>query len=93
MKKMIKYLHRELKKNTFDYLLLITAGIFFLVSIDILRGERLLQFIFLLGFAGFYIAWGIYHHILDDSLHLKTVLEYILITFTIVFLLKIIIFP
>lgn len=93
MNGIIKYLDHEVKKHTFDYLLLVTAGIFFLVSINIFKGERLLEFIFLLAFAGFYIVWGIYHHIIDDSLHLKTVIEYILIAFTIIFLLKIIIFP
>jgi hypothetical protein len=46
-----------------------------------------------LGFASFYIVWGIYHHIIEDTLHLKTVIEYILIAFTIVFFLKILIFP
>jgi hypothetical protein len=46
-----------------------------------------------LAFTSFYIIWGIYHHIVDNSLHLKTLIEYILIGFTIIFLLKIIILP
>jgi len=93
MRHLVKYVNQELKKHTFDYLLLITAGIFFLISLNVFKGERLLEFILLLSFAGFYIIWGIYHHIIDDSLHIKIVIEYILIAFTLIFLLKIIIFP
>ena len=77
----------------FDYLLLITAGILFLISLNIFKGERLLEFIILFIFISFYILWGIYHHIIDDSLHLKVVVEYMLIAFTVMFLLKIIILP
>ncbi len=83
----------EVKKHLFDYLLLITAGIFFLVALNIFKGERFLEFIFLTAFAVFYILWGVYHHVIEDSLHLKIVIEYILIAFTLVFLMKIIIFP
>lgn len=93
MKHLTVYIKKELKKHAFDYLLLFTAGIFFLVSLNVFKGDRLLEFIILLAFASFYIIWGIYHHIIEDTLHLKTVIEYILITFTIVFLLKIMIFP
>ena len=83
----------EIKKHLFDYLLLVTAGIFFLVALNIFKGERFLEFIFLTSFATFYIIWGVYHHVIEDSLHLKIVIEYILIAFTLVFLMKIIIFP
>ena len=55
--------------------------------------ERLLEFIILFIFISFYIIWGIYHHIIEDSLHLRTVVEYILIAFTLMLLLKIIILP
>ena len=82
-----------MKTHFFDYLLLFTAGIFFLMAINIFKGERLMEFIFMTAFASFYIIWGIYHHIMDDSLHLRTVVEYVLIAFTLVFMLKIIIFP
>ncbi len=93
MKKIFIYIKKELNKSLFDYLFLITAGIFFLISVNLLRGERLLQFIVLLAFVAFYIVWGIYHHIAENSLHLKTVIEYILIGFTLIFLLKIVILP
>jgi len=93
MKYLITYFKKEIKGSALDYLLLMTAGIFFLVSINVFKGERLLEFIILLAFTSFYIIWGISHHIIKDTLHLKTVIEYILIAFTIIFLLKIIILP
>ncbi len=93
MAHLISYLKKEVKKNLLDYLILFTAGVFFVVSLNLFKGERALEFIVLLGFASFYIVWGIYHHIIEDTLHLKTVIEYILIAFTIVFFLKILIFP
>jgi len=84
---------KEFKNHLFDYLLLITAGIFFLILLNIFRGQRIIEFIILISFAFFYIIWGIYHHIINETLHLKTVVEYILIAFIIIFLLKIIILP
>lgn len=93
MTHIVTYLKREVKKNLLDYLILFTAGIFFILSLNIFRGERVFQFVILLGFASFYIIWGIYHHIVEDTLHLKTVIEYILIAFVTVFFLKILIFP
>ena len=87
------HLKKELTNHFFDYLLLITAGVFFLTLLNLFRGQRLVEFIILVSFAFFYIAWGVYHHIVNETLHLKTVVEYILIAFIIIFLLKIIILP
>lgn len=87
------HLKKEVGSHLFDYLLLSTAGVFFLMALNIFKGERLMEFIFLTAFASFYIIWGIYHHIMEDTLHLKIVLEYILIAFTLIFMLKIIILP
>lgn len=93
MKYLTTYIKKEVKKNLLDYLILFTAGVFFVISLNLFKGERALEFIVLLGFASFYIVWGIYHHIIEDTLHLKTVIEYIIIAFTILFFLKILIFP
>ncbi|OGK23872.1 hypothetical protein A2954_07230 [Candidatus Roizmanbacteria bacterium RIFCSPLOWO2_01_FULL_37_12] len=93
MKYFITHIKKEVSKNLFDYLFLITAGVLFLISLNIFKGERLLEFIILFIFITFYVLWGIYHHIIEDTLHLKTVVEYILIAFTLMFLLKIIILP
>lgn len=93
MGKFIKHLAKELSTHMFDYLLFLTAGAFFIISLQIFKGERLLEFVILLAFTSFYIIWGMYHHIIDNSVHLKSIIEYVLIGFTIIFLVKILIFP
>lgn len=89
----IKHIKKEFTKHTFDYLLFATACIFFLLALSIFKGEQLIEFIILLSFVSFYIIWGLYHHIIEDSIHLKTVLEYVLIGFTVLFLIKSLILP
>ncbi len=93
MDHLIKHIRKELRTHTFDYLLLLSAGVVFLVTLEIFKGQRFLEFIVLLGFASFYIIWGMYHHIIDQTLHLKNVIEYVFIGFIIIFLVKLIIFP
>lgn len=93
MEILIKHAYREIKKNFYDYLLLVTAGVFFICGISIFQGERLAEFTFLLFFVFFYIIWGIYHHSHQTGLHLKIVIEYILIGFLFTFLLKLVILP
>jgi len=93
MKHLLKNIKKELNRHIFDYLILITAGVFFLISLNLFKGEKLSEFVILFVFILFYIIWGVYHHLTDKSLHLKTVLEYILIAFIIVYLLKILIQP
>ncbi len=82
----------DLKKHSFDYILLLTAGIFFLITLQAFRGERLYEFLIVLAFTSFYIIWGMYHHVITDTIRLKNMLEYVLIGFTILFLVKILIF-
>ncbi|EKE14822.1 MAG: hypothetical protein ACD_12C00275G0001, partial [uncultured bacterium] len=74
-KHLYSHLTREFKDHLFDYLLLITAGIFFLILFSIFRGQRVIEFFVLVSFAFFYIIWGVYHHIINETLHLKTVVE------------------
>lgn len=93
MKYLLVHLKKEFKRHYLDYTLLLVAGVFFLVSINLFKGQRFLEFVILLLFVSFYIIWGIYHHIVENTLHLKTVVEYILIGFTLLFLLKLIILP
>lgn len=90
---LIKPLQKEFKRHSFDYLLFFTAGIFFVISLRLFQGERLIEFIILLVFISFYIIWGMYHHIITNTIHLKNVLEYVLIGFTTLFLIKIILLP
>lgn len=93
MHHLVKYVKKEFSHHLFDYLLLATAGVFFLIALNIFRGERLIEFIILLAFTSFYIIWGIYHHFILDNIRLKTMIEYILIGFMVIFLLKLLIFP
>lgn len=79
---------KELRKHLIDYLILITSGVFFLIFLKIFQGEKILSFIILLLFGSFYILWGIYHHAVSKTLHLKNVIEYILIGFTVILLIK-----
>lgn len=93
MKDFISYFKKNILKHGFDYLLFLTGGIFFLISLNIFKGEKFTEFIILLIFVSFYILWGIYHHVIQDTLHFKNVLEYILIGFIAVFMIKILLFP
>lgn len=93
MRKLFVYLKKEFKNHSFDYLLLITAGVFFLIGLNIFKGERLIEFIILLAFSSFYIIWGVYHHLSKDSLRLKIAIEYILIGFLVLYLVKLLLIP
>jgi hypothetical protein len=73
----------------FDYLVLITGSVFFLLFLRAFQGEKLISFLILLIFVSFYVAWGILHHLREESLHLKNVIEYILIGFCILVLLTV----
>lgn len=81
------------KISLFDYLLFFTAGIFFLLALNYFRGERLIELVFLLAFVSFYIIYGVYHHAKKNELRLKIVIEYILLGFIALYLLRLIIFP
>ncbi|MBI2051142.1 hypothetical protein HYT33_00030 [Candidatus Roizmanbacteria bacterium] len=73
-----------------DYLILTTASIFFLVFLRSFQGERFASFLVLLMFVSFYIIWGIFHHMKQRNIHIKNVIEYILIGFCILILLTVV---
>ena len=84
----------HLKRNAgtlFDYLVLVTASIFFLLFLKAFQGEKLISFLVLVLFVSFYILWGIFHHMREQTLHMKNVLEYILIGFCILILLTVVV--
>jgi len=93
MRQLKIYIQSEFRKYSLDYLILLTSGVFFLSAVYLFKGEKTSQFFVLLSFVSFYIIWGIYHHVIDETLHLKTVVEYILIGFCFLFFLKFIILP
>lgn len=61
-----------------------------MIFLQTFSANRILMFITLVGFSSFYILWGITHHAKNQTLHLKNMLEYILIAFTILFIVKLI---
>lgn len=83
---MKKALRSELGTHHIDYLVLITTAVCFLLFLKFFQGERNASYLTVLSFSAFYIVWGIVHHVRDDSIHLKNVLEYILISFGVLLL-------
>ncbi|MEK7070201.1 MAG: hypothetical protein AAB966_00160, partial [Patescibacteria group bacterium] len=71
----------------FDYLVLLTTSVLFIVFLQLFKGERFPSFLTLLIFVSFYIVWGAYHHAREETVHLKNMIEYILIGFTVLILL------
>lgn len=69
----------DIGDHIFEYLLLITSAVLYLTFLSIFRAEPTKQFIVTVLFVMYYILWGIIHHTRDQSLHLKIVLEYIVI--------------
>lgn len=87
MKHLVRHVHKELWQNhIFDYLLIFTAAVFFVLAMRLFAGLRSAQLFLVVGFTVFYICWGIYHHIITKTLRLKIMLEYVLIGFAIIFL-------
>lgn len=85
-----KELGKELKAHAFDYLTLVTGGTLFILFVSTYQGSRYGAFIAAVAFCILYIFWGLYHHYRLGNLHIKNVVEYILIGFTFVYLLKIV---
>lgn len=67
------------QNHLFDYLLLLTGAVFFVLAMKLFAGERNVQILLVISFSGFYILWGIYHHIITKTLRLRVLLEYVLI--------------
>lgn len=90
MKHLTKTVANELRVHGFDYLVLISGGVLFMLFANTYQGSRYTAFTAALAFCILYIFWGIYHHYRLGNLHIKNVVEYILIGFTFLYLLKII---
>lgn len=85
MKHTIHIVHKEITTHPFDYSILTIAGFVTFLAISMLRGERLSQFYVLTAFVLFYIGWGFHHHYTQKTLRFPTMLEYVLIGFTLLF--------
>lgn len=86
MKKFTNHLRKEFENNLFDYLLLFSGGILFLVFLKTFSGQKMINFTLLLFFVSFYIIWAVYHHTSHKNVHLKIIVEYIIIGFSVVFI-------
>ena len=85
---MIRHVKNEVWNNhVFDYLLLATAAVFFVLSMKLFAGERNVQTLLVISFAGFYIIWGMYHHIVTKTMRIKIMLEYVLVGVAVLFFL------
>lgn len=93
MHSIIRSAQKELRKHAFDYLLLCTGGAVFLLFLRLFQGYRTYSFIIICLFVGFYVFWGQYHHIKTGRVRLSHIVEYILIGFTVLFLLLLFIQP
>ena len=93
MNHIIHTAHKELKKHLFDYSLLFFGGVIFLLFLRLFQGYRTYSFIIICLFVGFYIFWGQYHHTKTGQIRLSHIVEYILIGFTILFLILLFIQP
>lgn len=79
-----------MKKNRHHlwYLVLASIAVLLIAALLATQGNKEIQFIIASLFISVYIAWGVFHHIMDRTLRLSVVLEYILIGATAFFLLK-----
>jgi ABC-type antimicrobial peptide transport system permease subunit len=89
----VKQLHHQWRKDRNDYIIFSVIGFIFLFLLILFQGQRFATFTIITSFVGFYIVWSIYHHVKNDNLTLKTVLEYVLLGFTILFLIKLAVLP
>jgi hypothetical protein len=92
LRKFSDHLQSFLDNHSFDYLLLVTCSVFFLMALRLNRGDRSLTFMFVTGFALFYCLWALMHHGKNKTLNLKTMLEYVLISLTVIAFITLFIF-
>lgn len=94
MKHIVHHVRSEVNNHLGDYLFLFAGGLFFILSLYYVgQQSRMTSFAIIVAYVAFYIIWGVVHHIKNHTLDLRTVIEYILLGFTVLFLLKLIIIP
>lgn len=82
----------EIQNHKTEYLIL---GLYTLLSIILLLGfhQNQQRFIIVGLYAGFYFCWSIIHHLLNKTLTMMVVLEYVLLTVLALISLKVVFFP
>lgn len=76
---LFKKIEQDALHHITEYILLVLTAMIYVALMSALRGDHTKQYIITGCFVVYYIVWGIIHHSRDQSLHLKVVLEYILI--------------
>ncbi|MBI3980823.1 hypothetical protein HY345_02385 [Candidatus Microgenomates bacterium] len=71
---------KEIKKYLFHYLFLAIILFFGVVIFMMVGFDKTLQLNVAILTIASYFLWGIIHHFLKDDLHIKVVIEYLLIT-------------
>lgn len=71
--------YEDLHTHLAEYSLLLISSGLYVTFLAIFRAQPSKQYIVTAIFVLYYITWGIIHHIRDQSLHLKIILEYIAI--------------
>lgn len=84
----IKKIKADLKRHGLEYALFLTSSVIFIAFLSLFKGQHTKQFFISMIFIAYYVLWGIIHHMRDQSLHLKIVLEYIIIGGLALFLLQ-----
>jgi hypothetical protein len=74
-----KKIENDVAHHIIEYILLLISAACYLTFLSLFKGEHGKQLVVSFLFITYYILWGIIHHARDQSLHLKVVLEYILI--------------
>ncbi len=63
----------------------------YLLLVYLLRTDKTMIFLLTLGYALSYIIYGFYYHIQQRNLSLKNIIEYVLIGFSILFIMRLLI--
>lgn len=70
---------RDIKNHKTAYTILALLGLFYLGLVYYLKHTPIFILFLTIGFASSYLIWGIIHHLIEKSLTLKIMLEYVLV--------------
>ena len=79
MLKKIKNLDQETRHSLIHYSVLVVMMNIIVGAFLFFRFDRIYQMIIVLVAGLAYVLWGIIHHHVNDDLHLKVVVEYVLV--------------
>jgi hypothetical protein len=79
MLKRIRKINQETRHNLIHYSVLVVMMNIIVGAFLFFRFDRIYQMIIVLVAGLAYVLWGIIHHHVNDDLHLKVVVEYVLV--------------